>query len=120
MKSDGKDKAGVRDKSGMVREKKTVEAMIRLYCRSLHRGKEDLCPDCRELSEYALERLDRCPFGEEKPTCSNCSVHCYKPSMRERIRDVMRYAGPRMFHRHPVLTFHHVLSGRKKTPSRKV
>jgi hypothetical protein len=117
MKSGGKDRAP--ELSGMRREKKTLEAMIRLYCRSLHGREDELCPDCRLLSEYAMERLDRCPFGEEKPTCANCTVHCYKPAMREKIRAVMRYAGPRMSSRHPILTLHHLFVGRRKTPSEK-
>ena len=54
--------------------------------------------------------------GTGKPTCSKCPVHCYKPEMRDRIREVMRYAGPRMYKRHPILTFFHVLDGFGKTP----
>jgi hypothetical protein len=100
------------------REKKTLEAMLRLYCRSLHGSGGELCADCRELSDYAMSRLDRCPFAEKKPTCAACTVHCYKPVMREKIRDVMRYAGPRLFRRHPLLTLHHLLAGRRRTPSR--
>ncbi len=34
--------------------------------------------------------------------------------MRERIRDVMRFAGPRMPWRHPYLTLRHMLDGRKE------
>jgi len=30
--------------------------------------------------------------------------------MRERIREVMRYAGPRMISKHPIMAFGHLLS----------
>lgn len=95
------------------REKQTVAAMIDIYCHDQHGTHGALCAECRVLHDYAMQRLDRCPFGEEKSTCANCTVHCYKPAMRERIRDVMRYAGPRMIWRHPVLAVRHVLDGRQ-------
>lgn len=74
--------------------------MIRLYCRRKE-GNKELCPQCLELLEYARTRLSRCPFGENKTTCRLCPVHCYKPEMKKRMQEVMRYAGPRMllYHR---------------------
>ncbi|GAB6062973.1 nitrous oxide-stimulated promoter family protein [Deferrisoma palaeochoriense] len=102
----------------MERERKTIAAMIRLYCRGHHPGPERPCAECRELLAYALERLDRCPFQEGKTTCAHCPVHCYKPSMRERVRAVMRYSGPRMLLRHPILALLHLWDGRRKEPVR--
>jgi hypothetical protein len=96
------------------RERKTVEAMARIFCRNRHR--RDLCPECSELLAYAGRRLDKCPFGEMKPACSNCPIHCYKPDMREQIRAVMRYAGPRIVWRHPVLAAYHLIDARRKAP----
>jgi hypothetical protein len=96
------------------RERRTVTAMIRLYCRGRHGSGGELCPSCRELHAYAMARLDCCPFGVEKPTCAKCPIHCYRPEMRERIREVMRYAGPRMLLRHPVLALRHQLDGTKR------
>ena len=93
------------------REAKTVAAMIRLYCRGLHDGGGELCDDCRALHEYAMLRLERCPFRENKPACAKCTVHCYKREMREKIRVVMRYAGPRMLFRHPVMAVLHLFDG---------
>ena len=81
-------------------EKKVVAQMIRLYCRRKE-GNRAVCDSCRQLQEYAFARLDRCRFGERKPACRNCKVHCYKPEMRERMRRVMRYAGPRMLWQYP-------------------
>lgn len=95
------------------REWRTVLAMIRLYCRAHHGGRH-LCAECRTLREYASGRLSMCPFGNDKPTCVDCPVHCYAPAMRERIREVMRFAGPRMLWRHPVLAVRHLLDGRRR------
>lgn len=95
------------------REQATVTAMIRIFCRGRHATNGGLCPQCAELQAYAMSRLARCPFGQAKPTCANCQIHCYKPHLRERIREVMRYAGPRMLWRHPVLAIRHLLDGRK-------
>lgn len=88
-------------------EKKTVEQMIRLYCRKKE-GNKQLCLQCRELLDYAHARLSRCPFGEEKTSCRLCTVHCYKPAMKEHMKEVMRYAGPRMLFYHPIAALRHV------------
>jgi len=93
------------------REKRTVEAMLRIYCRGHHGARADPCESCGDLLRYAFLRLDRCPFRDEKPTCVRCAVHCYRPEMKERIRDVMRYAGPRMIYRHPILAVLHKMDG---------
>ena len=81
--------------------------MIRLYCHSKE-GNRAVCDSCRQLQEYAFARLDRCRFGERKPACRNCKVHCYKPEMRQQMRAVMRYAGPRMLLTHPILVLRHM------------
>lgn len=91
------------------REQKTVTQMIRIYCR--HReGNRELCGDCTALLEYAGNRLENCPFGENKTSCRKCTVHCYRPDMKERVRAVMRYSGPRMIFCHPVAALRHVIS----------
>lgn len=90
--------------------------MVRIYCRDLHAARPGLCGQCQVLMDYATRRLDRCVFGEEKPTCANCKVHCYNAKMRERIRTCMRYAGPRMLWRHPVLAIVHMIDGRHEAP----
>ena len=98
------------------REAQTIQAMISLYCRETHRPESKLCADCAELLAYAQQRLERCPFAVDKPTCANCPVHCYRPDMRERVRTVMRYAGPRMLLHHPLLAMRHLMDGRRKAP----
>jgi hypothetical protein len=97
----------------LLREYKTVEAMISIYCDCHHQSRMT-CADCEELRDYALERLEKCPFWEDKPTCVKCPVHCYKPAIREKIRQVMRFSGPRMIYRHPIMTIQHLLDGIKK------
>ena len=95
-------------------EKQMVSQMIALYCRRNHHTKGSLCPDCASLSDYACRRSDRCPFMETKTFCSNCRVHCYKPEMREKIRTVMRFSGPRMIFYHPVAAVRHVVETRRE------
>lgn len=90
------------------REKRIVEEMILLYCRHKE-GNRNLCPDCRELAEYAKARLDGCRFGEKKQSCRRCHIHCYRADMRERIRAVMRYSGPRLVLYHPAAAMSHLL-----------
>ena len=91
-------------------EKQMVAAMIRLYCHAKghSRNGTDLCQGCAELLSYAHKRLERCKFGNAKPSCTRCPVHCYKPAMREQIRQVMRYSGPRMLLHNPVLAIRHL------------
>lgn len=91
------------------REKETVALMIRLYCQKKHGTKNGLCPDCQTLHDYAMHRSDVCPFMETKTFCSNCKVHCYRKDMREKIREVMRFSGPRMIFHHPVMAVRHVI-----------
>ena len=99
----------------MDREARTLATMVGLSCREQH-GLGELCPDCKEMLDYALERLARCPFQEAKTTCAKCRVHCYRPAMRARVRAVMRYSGPRMTYRHPVLAMRHFIDGLRRQP----
>jgi hypothetical protein len=99
----------------ITRESQTVAVMIDEYCRAHHAG-GGLCPECAALRDYALGRLLRCPFGEGKTTCAKCPVHCYRPEMREKIRAVMRYSGPRMLLRHPLMAVRHIIDARRNGP----
>ena len=96
------------------REKRMVSQMIALYCRKKHHTRGDLCPQCAALDAYAKMRADKCPFMETKTFCSNCRIHCYKPDMRAKIRQVMRFAGPRMILHHPVAAIRHVVETKKE------
>lgn len=107
----------------LQRESRTLLAMLALHCRHEHAQEprqadpDGLCRECRSLYDYAQKRLAACPFGPDKPTCANCQVHCYGPQQREAVRQVMRFAGPRMLLYHPVLALAHlVVDGRRPAP----
>ena len=100
----------------LARELRTLRAMVRIYCRDHHGPSGDGCPQCAALMAYATRRLDRCVFGDAKPTCANCLVHCYTAEMREKVRVDMRWAGPRMMFRHPILAVAHKLDGLRPSP----
>jgi len=97
------------------REDSTVRAMIEIYCRR-HHSSDGLCKECSNLYDYARERLIKCPFQEGKTTCARCPVHCYNTGMRKKIREIMRYSGPRMIYKHPLAAIRHVIDGRRKKP----
>lgn len=92
------------------KEKALIPVMIKKYCHGNHGTKgSEVCADCSELTEYALFRLEKCPFKKDKHFCSTCRIHCYKPEMREKIKAVMKYAGPRIMLTHPVFCCSHVV-----------
>ncbi len=93
----------------ICKEKQVVEVMIRFYCKHHERNKK-LCSACSELLDYAYNRLERCPYGDKKKACKSCRTHCYKPNMRERMRIVMRYTGPRMMLYHPIMAIRHLMN----------
>ena len=99
-----------------------VSQMIALYCRGNHAGapraesgatarvgrrEVALCEECAELHDYACARIARCPQMATKTFCSVCPTHCYKPAMRQRVREVMRWSGPRMLRYRPVAALRH-------------
>jgi hypothetical protein len=94
------------------REYRTMECMVRIWCAHHHAdaARDDgACAECREFLAYAARRLEKCPYGEAKPTCAKCPIHCYKRAQREQAREIMRYAGPRMTLRHPWLALMHLV-----------
>jgi len=97
-------------------EKKTIRIMTEIFCRGNHSTRKELCEDCSNLLEYSLARIDGCLYEANKPVCADCPIHCYRKDMREKIRSVMRYSGPRMIFYHPFLTIRHIL--RKKNKSK--
>ena len=93
----------------LKREHQTLVCMTRMYCGD-HHGQHagGMCGDCTDLMTYSETRLAKCPYGQAKPTCAKCPIHCYKTQQRENVRQVMRYAGPRMPLRHPWQALNHV------------
>lgn len=99
----------------LAREFLTMRHMVQLWCHDHHgEAPSHPCRPCAEFLAYAERRLAKCPYGQDKPTCTNCPIHCYKQAPREFAKEVMRYSGPRMMTRHPVLALLHVLDGRRK------
>lgn len=94
----------------IMREQKTVALMIRLYCKNKHGSNKILCRSCNELSRYTVLRLSKCPFKKNKPQCKNCKIHCYEKRKRSQIKNVMRFAGPRMMVYHPILAIRHLMT----------
>lgn len=94
-------------------ELKVVGLMIDVYCRSHHHTKKR-CKSCEDLYLYAKKRVELCPFIETKTFCSNCKVHCYQKEYREKIKEVMRFSGPRMLFYHPILAIKHVILSKKE------
>lgn len=106
----------------LLKEFHTVAFMVAIYCRDHHQGAikqgHALCEECQALIDYAETRLDRCPYGQSKPTCNRCPIHCYKPEPKEQMRLVMRYSGPRMLLPHPLLALRHLRHERKQVPDK--
>ena len=99
----------------LARERLTMTKMVGIYCAAHHDNSEDaLCDECSEFLDYAHTRLEKCPYSEDKPTCANCPIHCYKPARKEQVSRIMRYAGPRMLLRHPLLAISHQLDGLRR------
>jgi hypothetical protein len=90
---------------------KVLVSFIRVFCELKHehqsgiplpadiaaifRKEISLCPECRALLEYALEKLRTCPL-DPKPSCKQCHIHCYSREYRARIREIMAFSGRRM------------------------
>ena len=88
-------------------EQATLGSMISLYCHAKHNTQVGLCSECQDLLDYAGERLERCLFLPDKPVCARCPVHCYQGSYRERVREVMRFSGPRLIFKDPIAVLRH-------------
>ena len=96
-------------KSRIDREKEVVGHMIELYCKK-KLGMTEISDEYKTLQMYAYKRLDMCKFGNDKPACKRCPIHCYKPEMREKIRAIMRWAGPRMIIYDPIAAIRHLFN----------
>ncbi|MFU8890914.1 MAG: nitrous oxide-stimulated promoter family protein [Anaerosomatales bacterium] len=103
-----------------------------IYCRGNHPGADRVpltsdgaslgvygrklpivCEECARLLRYAEKRRAFCP-KDPKPFCSYCDTHCYSSEMREFMREVMRYAGPRSITRgHAIDSVRHLVEGRR-------
>lgn len=112
----------------LAQEYATIAAMVQIYCKASHAAPHSqkrfqksnyLCHDCISFLDYAKTRLDRCPYGEAKPTCNTCPIHCYKPSQKQQAKTIMKFAGPRMLWHHPILAIKHLLHERTHIETKK-
>ncbi|NKF52214.1 nitrous oxide-stimulated promoter family protein [Shewanella sp. WXL01] len=104
----------------LLYEFNTISAMVEIYCKAHHKtnSKSGVCEQCQDFLAYANTRLDRCPYGQDKPTCNKCPVHCYKPHMKQMAKEIMIYSGPRMLLPHPIMAIKHLLAERKPAPGK--
>lgn len=97
-------------------EKETFLEMVTLYCR--HRLKAMSVPEPYEqLVNYAYKRLERCRWGTKKPNCHQCRVHCYAPDKRQQVREIMKWAGPRMIIYAPIKAMRYLINSMKPNPT---
>lgn len=109
----------LRTQPRLADEHETIEEMVKIFCHAKHNTRGDeLCEDCRAFLDYAIKRLACCPYGNDKPVCGKCKIHCYKPAMRETTREIMAFAGPRLMFRHPVLSIKHLIAKRIPAPDK--
>jgi hypothetical protein len=95
----------------LLRDLKTLATFIDVYCKHRHEHAEKgpvklktydvemiagrpvvLCESCRKLFAHAFVKRSNCPM-EPKPACKHCPSHCYHPTYREKIQEVMRFSG---------------------------
>ncbi|MEC6814674.1 nitrous oxide-stimulated promoter family protein [Photobacterium toruni] len=100
-------------------EFRTITAMIDLYCLKNHQINHknfQRCDSCEQFSVYVKQRLDRCPYGEQKPSCKQCPIHCYKPQQKIKSQTIMRYSGPKMLIKHPIMAIKHLIHDKRSIP----
>ncbi|WEG72495.1 nitrous oxide-stimulated promoter family protein [Vagococcus intermedius] len=85
-----------------------IEVMIKTY---YHKTENSAPISEKRMLSYAKKRLEYCRFGESKTTCQRCPIHCYQENYREQMKKIMRFSGPKMILKHPILTVKHGLRG---------
>ncbi len=89
-----------------------IGKFVEIYCAGKHHtigltpatlpagmGGRSLCPECASFLEYAISKRLKCPLEAEKPTCKRCRIHCYDSLHREKVREIMSYAGRKLMMR---------------------
>lgn len=93
-------------------QKKDIRVLgkfVEVYCSGKHRaaeqapvalpagiGERSLCPECASFLEYAVTKRLKCPLEADKPICKHCRIHCYDRQHREKVREIMSYAGRKL------------------------
>jgi hypothetical protein len=89
-----------------------IGKIVEVYCAGKHgeaerdplalpevMGVRCLCPECAAFIKYAVTKRLNCPLEAEKPSCKHCRIHCYDGPRREKMREIMAYAGRRLMMR---------------------
>lgn len=89
-----------------------IGKFVEVYCTGKHReaehtcvalpadlGERVVCTECASFLEYAIAKRLKCPLEAEKPTCKHCRIHCYDKLRREKVREIMSYAGRKLMMR---------------------
>jgi hypothetical protein len=89
-----------------------IGKFVEVYCAGKHQtaehasitlsadlGERSLCKECEAFLEYAVAKRLKCPLEAEKPSCKHCRIHCYDKSHREKVREIMSYAGRKLMMR---------------------
>lgn len=97
------------EKDKKIIEKEVFDKMTLIYCKG-HKHKDPLCDDCKKIVEYAHKRIDNCRLGDEKTFCSKCTIHCFKEDIRNDVKKIMSYSGPRMIFHHPIMAIKHLFA----------
>jgi len=105
-------------KKNLATEFKTIKAMTKIYCQAHHGTFGNVCESCDSLIKHAHQKLDRCVYGDKKPACKACPIHCYRPEEKAKTQRIMRYAGPRMLFKHPILAIKHLIKAKKQFPDK--
>ena len=114
MKADQLTDRSPEERKRLHREMKTIEIMVKLFCRKNHQNGSGLCRECSEVLDYTNLRIIKCPYKENKPACNTCTIHCFKNTFKEKVREIMAFSGPRMMIYHPVYAFLHILDKHRK------
>lgn len=91
---------------------RVIGKFVEVYCSGKHRdavckavilpaGLDEriMCRECASFLEYAISKRLKCPLEDEKPACKHCRVHCYDTARREKVREIMSYAGRKLMMR---------------------
>ena len=91
-----------------IKDLRVLMDFLQIYCEGKHTSQSkniwshpdldkdaSLCPECFSLMEYSAKRLIYC-VQDPKPSCKDCTIHCYAPEQRAKIKEVMRYSGIRL------------------------
>jgi len=78
------------------KDSKILRKFVYVYCKNNHldraKNSDGYCDECYEVLNYALKRDEKCPL-DPKPKCKDCKIHCYKPEMRQKIKEIMKFSG---------------------------